>query len=725
MKSPPGEYSAIIGDSRLLCVLADTGEVRRLFWPHIDYGQHVEQFRIGLEIQGRERILWLADRGWNRSQFYAGSTNVHQTLAIHKRARISISTAAFAVPGSDSIVLRIFIANHTRKPRDIRLGVYQVLRINESPFYNTAFFDENSGSIVFYHRDIAIATRSTARVAGYQCGVAGEESSALAGGDEWNLAGSSIQHKDPDASVVWNLGTPGLNEFASISLYVTAGKTIIEALHRSEMLARFDSMARATSPAQARATRVRPGGGEPSQPAAGAESERDLLLESVADAWKEWLTGAQEVASEPVLRAPRGADQDLWAKRLRPKLKILGISNRPVQSSIISKLGRKGRELYERSLLTLKLLSDRTTGAIIAAPEFDREREACGGYGYVWGRDAAFNAHAMGLAGMFEEAEAFFEFARRVQEPDGVWLHRHYSSGQLAPSWGLIQIDETGTILWAAYEHFKMTGSHEFLETMEDSVSNAANYLAESIDEETGLPLPSYELWEEQLCQSVYSAAAVAGGLRASAGLASALGKDDEARARNGLAEKLSKAIRKTLWDPGSRSFLKSVNRSISESEFRRNATVHGRDSYVELAEGQLHPEFVQARDQTTDVSLLGLVFPFKVFDARDEMMNEAAAAVRKKLWSAKAGGIMRYEGDTYVGGNPWILTTLWLAIYYLEAGLTPRAVRLIKWAIDHATDAGLLTEQVDKNTGKPIWAVPLGWSHAMYIIAALKLIQK
>src|SRR5215471_9934994 len=93
MKSPPGEYSAVIGDSRLLCVLADTGEVRKLFWPHIDYGQHVEQFRIGFDIQGHERILWLGDRGWNRSQSYLDSTNVLLTIAIHKRARISISTA--------------------------------------------------------------------------------------------------------------------------------------------------------------------------------------------------------------------------------------------------------------------------------------------------------------------------------------------------------------------------------------------------------------------------------------------------------------------------------------------------------------------------------------------------------------------------------------------------------------------------------------------------------
>jgi glucoamylase len=187
----------------------------------------------------------------------------------------------------------------------------------------------------------------------------------------------------------------------------------------------------------------------------------------------------------------------------------------------------------------------------------------------------------------------------------------------------------------------------------------------------------------------------------------------------------LREAIPRVLWDPKRKSFLKSVKKSISESEFTRGLAAGSSDSYLELDDGQLYPEFVQARDHTTDSSLLGLVFPFKVLDPSDKMMRQAARAVATRLCSPKVGGIMRYEGDHYVGGNPWILTTLWLAIYYQEAGMTARAVRLIKWAIEHATDLGLLTEQVDKRTGKPIWAVPLGWSHAMYIIAALKLARK
>jgi GH15 family glucan-1,4-alpha-glucosidase len=184
----------------------------------------------------------------------------------------------------------------------------------------------------------------------------------------------------------------------------------------------------------------------------------------------------------------------------------------------------------------------------------------------------------------------------------------------------------------------------------------------------------------------------------------------------------MKEAIIRVLWDPKAKSFLKSVKKSISESEFSKTAASGESDCYIELAEGQIYPEYIQARDLITDSSLLGLAFPFGVLDSGDKMMKQAAGAVATRLWSQKVGGILRYEGDHYVGGNPWILTTLWLAIYYLEAGDPAKAVRLIKWAIDHATEAGLLTEQVDKRTGKPIWAIPLGWSHAMYIIAALKL---
>ena len=47
-------------------------------------------------------------------------------------------------------------------------------------------------------------------------------------------------------------------------------------------------------------------------------------------------------------------------------------------------------ELYARSLLVLEQLTDRQTGATIAAPEFDPSFEQSGGYGFVWPRDLGY-----------------------------------------------------------------------------------------------------------------------------------------------------------------------------------------------------------------------------------------------------------------------------------------------------------------------------------------------
>src|SRR5207253_43352 len=46
--------------------------------------------------------------------------------------------------------------------------------------------------------------------------------------------------------------------------------------------------------------------------------------------------------------------------------------------------------VYRRSLLVFDLVSDRATGAAIAAPELDPHFVESGGYGFVWPRDLAF-----------------------------------------------------------------------------------------------------------------------------------------------------------------------------------------------------------------------------------------------------------------------------------------------------------------------------------------------
>jgi len=39
--------------------------------------------------------------------------------------------------------------------------------------------------------------------------------------------------------------------------------------------------------------------------------------------------------------------------------------------------------------------------------------------------------------------------------------------------------------------------------------------------------------------------------------------------------------------------------------------------------------------------------------------------AIERECQNKIVGGYKRYSDDKYIGGNPWILTTLWLAIYY------------------------------------------------------------
>jgi GH15 family glucan-1,4-alpha-glucosidase len=132
-------------------------------------------------------------------------------------------------------------------------------------------------------------------------------------------------------------------------------------------------------------------------------------------------------------------------------------------------------------------------------------------------------------------------------------------------------------------------------------------------------------------------------------------------------------------------------------------------------------------RDTVLDASVLGLVL-FGMLDPNDPRVRSTVAAVQDKLWcKSDAGGLARYENDLYqreskadTPGNPWFVTTLWLAQYYAMAASTPddlaAARTLLEWAEDRAQATGLLPEQIDPESGAPLSVSPLAWSHAEYV---------
>ena len=391
------------------------------------------------------------------------------------------------------------------------------------------------------------------------------------------------------------------------------------------------------------------------------------------------------------------------------------------EANLVEFKDERGKHLYERSLLMFHLMNNRN-GGFIAAPEVDEEYAYSGGYAYCWGRDAAYTATAYARAGYHERVRHFFRFACSLQEDNGSWEHRHYLDGYLAPSWGL-QIDETGSILWGMHQFYSLTKDDSFIEEMWPTVEKGADFLTRFIDPVTHLPLPSMDIWEKREAEHFYSAAAVYGGLMGAAEFAAKQGFADKAQLYVKTAEAMKKTILQIGYNATSGSFFRAFHLRLDEPAYQ-NKKAQGKDVAMEY-DRKGYPVYRQIRDDVIDICLLGLQVPFNMIEADDPKMKQTAATIDRLCRSKIIGGIERFPGDIYISGDPWIIATLWLAIYYARINQQLEAKKLYNWVVDHATELGLLAEQIDKVTGRPAWVLPLTWSHAMFILTVLEFKER
>lgn len=326
----------------------------------------------------------------------------------------------------------------------------------------------------------------------------------------------------------------------------------------------------------------------------------------------------------------------------------------------------------------------------------------------MWPRDGALVAYALDLAG-YQVTSHFFNFCGKIIEKDGYFLHKYTPSGSLASSWHPwvqngksqlpIQEDETALVLWALWHHYLKYKDVEYIKPLyRPLIKRAADFMMTYRDSTTGLPLPSYDLWEENHGILTFTVSAIYGGLMAASYFTEMFGEVDLAEGYREGAQGIRQAMDKYLYLEKEQRFARMIRWNKESFEI----------------------------DATLDASLYG-IFAFGAYPADDPRVQTTMAQVEKKLWNPISGGICRYENDAYyrineTASNPWFVTTLWLAQYYIAAAKTKEDLQkpldLLHWVASHALKSGILAEQVNPHTNEPLSVSPLTWSHATYIAA-------
>lgn len=351
-------------------------------------------------------------------------------------------------------------------------------------------------------------------------------------------------------------------------------------------------------------------------------------------------------------------------------------------------------DLYSISLAVIAAHFDQQ-GALVAAIDSDIMATNRANYAYCWMRDGALTSIAMTDAGRPDLARDFLRFCNGLCE-DIPFYQKYLPDGSRGASWHpwikdgvpvrALQEDETALPLVALRHYLEKTSDLVFVRKVYEGFGRrSADFLVYHRDAATGLPLPSFDLWEERLGVHTCTIGTVIAGLEAAATIEDSLGNDSGYQE---VADQMKAAL---------------LEHCVLEKRFLRGLDDRGNVDILADASLLLLP-------------LLGVV------PADHPIMLETARFVQSELWCSYEGGLARYPGDYYFRtksdspGNPWIICTLWLAQYKLLLGLTQEAEQLLVWVECLAKGGKMLAEQYDPETLTPLSVSPLVWSHAEYV---------
>ena len=389
---------------------------------------------------------------------------------------------------------------------------------------------------------------------------------------------------------------------------------------------------------------------------------------------------------------------------------------------IDEELGSEVTQLYRRCILTARTHVD-NHGAIIAATDFDITKFARDTYAYAWPRDGALVANALDRAGHEDVTRNFFTYCQQCLVEEGFFLHKYTPYGLPGSSWlpwvdrhGVItlpiQEDETGLVLWALV---------------------------------AALPHPPQpRLHRQPVLDARRARRGLDGHLRGRAErpdqavvgpVGGALGRSRLHRRRGLGRPRRRPQLRRALRRRCRLCALPRCRRPAARGD--RHPPVQPRARPVrpqDRRRGRRHDDRRHGHRQRHLRPVAVRHVPAgRAANRRDDDRDQGSACQQ-----GGGGGIARYRDDYYfkvepdtkkVPGNPWFICTLWMAQWFIATANTAhdlkQAREIINWVVAHQVQGGLLSEQLDPNTGAPLSVSPLTWSAAELIATVDEFCRK
>lgn len=645
-----------LGNGKILVGLDSHGFVRDFYYPYVGLENHVsgQKHRIGIRIN--ETFSWIDDGSWQITIGYKPETMVGYLVCKNPDLKVTVVMEDIVYNESNIFLRQVDVYNLSEQSVTIQMFFHQVFHISESKKRNTAFFDPTHNNIVHYKgKRVFIVNGKTDQGTGiddYSVGAyefEGKEGT-YRDAEDGSLGKNAVEHGSVDSVIRLTSEVKG-KEKARLFYWICAGKSLSKAYELNAMV-----------------LKKTPG----------------AMLHSTESYWHAWLKN---------------------------------------HNFDTHNLNSEQKKLFDTSLFIIRTHID-NRGSIIAASDSEMIEWGKDDYSYMWPRDAAFIVTTMCKAGFTEVTKPFFLFCNDILHEDGYLHHRYRSDKSLGSTWHSsaaqkdwlkdrilqlpIQEDESASVLVALWQYYQASKDLEFIELLyKPFIEKIAAFLMNFRDKNTGLPLPSYDLWEEFMGVSTYTCASVYGGLMAAARFSEVLDKRNHMREYKAAAKEIQKAACDHLFNKEIGSFVRGLH------------WVNGEMTQMKVVDAS---------------SLYGLWY-FGMLEPTHELFQQTVKQVQARLTNptAAVGGYIRYERDNYFKStdlsNPWFITTMWEAQRVLKSGTTTKddlvyVEQVLNWVVSYMYPSGILAEQLNPYTGESLSATPLVWSHAVYVETILMYLQ-